>query len=325
MPAGESLRDRLEIVTRLARRLFRTPVAVVSLAHRGALRAVACEGLPATAVGNETPFDRAVFEANGPLVLSDLTDDERFREHPWVTGPVRLRFYAGAVLAPEGRAAGVLAVADREPNSLAEGDLLMLRDIARLAESEVRLALHQRSRDSRSEPTAENAHPVMFDPRTRLWNRHAMFELIDREFYRSRRERDAVAAVIAEIDGFDALQSSGDGEDVDAVVAEIARRLREVVRRSDILGRAQSHQFLIFLARCNLDNAVKLAERMRHGARKLPVPLRGRNVSVTITLGVAASEAGGEWMPDQLLRTAEQAVGEARGAGGDTVAARALG
>jgi diguanylate cyclase (GGDEF)-like protein len=220
---------------------------------------------------------------------------------------------------------GVLAVADRERNALAEGDLLMLRDIARLAESEVRLALRERARENRPEERAENTHPVMFDPRTRLWNRHAMFELIDREFYRSRRERDAVAAIIAEIDGFDALQSSAHGEDVDAVVAEIARRLREVVRRSDILGRAQPHQFLIFLARCGLDNAVKLAERMRHGARKLPVPLRGRSVSVTVTLGVAASEAGGEWMPDQLLRTAEQAVGEARGAGGDTVAARALG
>jgi diguanylate cyclase (GGDEF)-like protein len=300
-------------------------VAVVSLAHRGALRTVACEGLPATAIGAETPFDLAVREADGPLVLSDLADDPRFREHPWVSGPLRLRFYAGTVLAPEGRPIGVLAVADRERNALAESDLLMLRDIARLAESEVRLALRERARENRQEEPAENARSVMFDPRTRLWNRHAMFELIDREFHRSRRERDAVAAIIAEIDGFEALRASVHGEDVDAVVAEIARRLREVVRRSDILGRAQPHQFLIFLARCNLENAVKLAERMRHGARKLPVPLRGRSVSVTITLGVAASEAGGEWMPDQLLRTAEQAVGEARGAGGDSVAARALG
>lgn len=319
------LRERLEIVTRLARRLFRTPVAVVSIAHRGALRAVACEGLPATAIGQETPFDRAVLEADGPLVVSDLAADGRFRDHPWVAGPLRLRFYAGAVLTREGLPVGVLAVADREPNALAEGDLLMLRDMARLAESEVRLALHQRGRETRAQEAAESAPAVMFDPRTRLWNRHAMFELIDREFHRSRRERDAVAAIIAEIDGFDALQSVMDAEDANALVAEVARRLRDVVRRSDILGRAQTHQFLIFLARCSLDNAVKLAERMRHGARKLPVPLRGRNVAITITLGVAASEAGAEWMPDQLLRSAEQAVGEARAAGGDSVAARALG
>jgi diguanylate cyclase (GGDEF)-like protein len=299
-------------------------VAIVSLASRGALRVAACEGLPASAAGTQLPFDREVLAADGPLVLSDLAADARFRDHPWVTGPLRLRFYAGTVIAHEGRPAGVLAVADREPGSLAEGDLIMLRDVARLAESEVKLALQARAREARDDEAMQTSRPIVFDPRTRLWNRHAMFELIDREFYRSRRERDAVAAIVAEIDGFEALQPGLGREDADALVAEVARRLRDVVRRSDIVGRAQGNQFLIFLSRCNLDNAMKLAERMRHGARKLPVQLRGQSVPVTIALGVAASEAGAEWMPDQLIKAAEQAVGEARSAGGDTVASRAL-
>lgn len=324
VPEPASLRERLEIVARLARRLFRSPVAVISIASKGALRAVACEGLPATAIGKEIAFDREVLHVNGPLVLPDLAVDPRFRKHPWVIGPLRLRFYAGTVLAPDGRPVGVLAVADREPSSLAEGDLMMLRDIARLAESELRLALQERQRESRVEEAMQISQKIVFDPRTRLWNRHAMFELIDREFYRSRREREAVATIVAEIDDFEVLQATHGREAMELVVVEVAHRLRDVVRRSDILGRTQDNQFLIFLGRCGLENAVKLAERMRHGARKLPVQIAGENKSITIKLGVAASEAGSEWMPDQLLRAAEQALGDARQRGGDSVAARTL-
>ncbi|MGA8055907.1 MAG: sensor domain-containing diguanylate cyclase [Burkholderiales bacterium] len=320
-PDGPSLPERMEIVTRIARRLFRAPVAVVSLASKGTLRVVACEGLPASVLGAELAFDREVLRSDGPLVIPDLIADPRFCDHPWVAGALRLRFYAGAVLAPDGRPAGVLAVADREPNSLATADLLMLRDLARLAETEVQAGLRERARDVHSGGSADQpAQQVFLDARTRLWSRHAMYELIDREFHRSRRERDAVAAIVVDIDRLTGIE----GEEADTVIAEVARRLRDVVRRSDIIGRAHGNRLLIFLGRCNLENAVKLAERMRHGTRKLPVQVGGDSVPITVALGVAASEAGSEWAPDQLLRVAEEAVGDALAAGGDTVVARPL-
>ncbi|MCX7893841.1 MAG: diguanylate cyclase [Burkholderiales bacterium] len=320
----ETLPERLEMVTRIARRLFRAPVAGISLLSKGALRIVAAEGMPASALGTELAFDREVLRLAGPLVVPDLEVDARFATHPWVVGGPRLRFYAGAILAPDGRPAGVLGVADREANALTEGDLLLLRDLARLAESEVRAALLGRARDSLASQGEQLKRQALFDPRTRLWNRHAMFELIDREFYRSRRERDPVAMIVLEVDRFDAIEAQHGHAEAEAVIGEIARRVRDVVRRSDIVGRAHGAQFLIFLTRCNLENAAKLAERMRHGARKVPIYIGGESLPVTITAGVSATETGGEWMPDQLVRSAEAALATARESGGDAVAVNRL-
>jgi diguanylate cyclase (GGDEF)-like protein len=323
-PEVESLPERLEMVTRVARRLFRAPIAEISVLSKGALRVVAAEGTPASALGTELAFDREVLRHAGPLVIPDLVADPRFATHPWVVGGPRLRFYAGTILALDGRPAGVLGVADREPNALTEGDLLLLRDLGRLAETEVRAALLGRARDTLVSEGEQLKRQALFDPRTRLWNRHAMFELIDREFYRSRRERDPVAMIIVEVDRFDALEAKHGHGEAESVIGEVARRLRDVVRRSDIVGRSQGAQFLIFLARCNLENAAKLAERMRHGTRKVPIYVGGESVPVTITAGVAATETGGEWLPDQLVQTAEAALGSARESGGDAVAVRTL-
>jgi len=63
---------------------------------------------------------------------------------------------------------------------------------------------------------------------------------------------------------------------------------------------------------------------MRHGTRKVPIYVGGESVPVTITAGVAATENGGEWLPDQLVQSAEAALGSARESGGDAVAVRTL-
>src|SRR5262245_51226291 len=136
-----TLAERLDGVTRIARRLFRVPIVLVSLAHDGRLRLHAAQGVPASFLGSDVPFDAATLANKGPLVIADTQTDERFLSHPWVTGRPNVRFCASTlVFGSEGDVSGVLSVCDRSPNALAEADLILLRDLAKLIESELRVA-----------------------------------------------------------------------------------------------------------------------------------------------------------------------------------------
>jgi diguanylate cyclase (GGDEF)-like protein len=322
---GVPLAERLDIVTRIARRLFRVPVVLLSLVHERKPRLFAGQGVPASALGTEVAFDAATLAGAGPLVIPDLIADPRFCDHPWVTGRLQLRFYAGTLLVgPDGAIAGTLAVCDRSPSALAEGDLLLLRELARLAESELALAALGRSQAELLAQRDQMRQRALIDTRTQLWNRHAMFELLDREFHRAKREQESVAVILAEIDRFDAIVKSHGAPAGDAVLREVTNRIREVVRRSDTVSRFGPDEFLVFLGRCDLDNGATLAERMRHRIRRTAVPVGHKQIPVTMTFGVSASEGTADWTPDTLVRRADEALADAVRGGRDKVAAKRL-
>jgi diguanylate cyclase (GGDEF)-like protein len=319
------LAERLDIVTRLARRLFRVPVVTLSLVKDSKVKLFAAQGIPATVLGTEVAFDAATIANDGPLVVPDTIGDTRFLDHPWVTGRLQVRYYAGAlVVAPDGAIAGVLGVCDRMPNALAEGDLILLRDLARLVESELKLVALGRAQAQLVEQSERLRRRALIDTGTQLWNRHAMFELLDREFHRARREQEGVAVILGEIDGFDAVVKEHGNAAGNSVLVEVTNRIRGIVRRSDTVARFGPDEFLVFLARCDMDNAVALAERMRHRMRKTPIAVGPSQVTVSMTFGVASSAEAAEWTPDSLVRRADEALAEAVKAGRDQVVARKL-
>lgn len=320
--AEATLADRLDIITRMARRLFRVPVVLISLLDGGALRLAACQGLAMSALGREPGLDRATLLGNGPLIVNDTQADPRFSAHAFVTGAPHVRFYAGClVIGHDGAVAGVLSVCDRAPNALTEGDLPLLRDLARLVESELRIAAMGRSQLELAAERENMRRKALIDTNTHLWNRHAMFELLDREFHRARREREHVSVIFGEVDDFAALAAHNDEAATRAVLAEAALRIRAVVRRSDTVARFGADQFLVFLGRCQIEAAVALAERMRQRMRKSPVSVGSIVLPITMSFGVASSGPEGDWTPDSLVSNAELALRAAQEAGRDRVIA----
>jgi diguanylate cyclase (GGDEF)-like protein len=164
----------------------------------------------------------------------------------------------------------------------------------------------------------------MVDTRTQLWNRHAMFEVLDREFHRAKNEQEAVAVILGEIDRFDVIVKQHGAAAGDAVLREVTNRIRGVVRRSDTVSRFGPDEFLVFLGRCGLENGATLAERMRQRMSKTPIAVGNRQVPITMTFGVSASEGAAEWTPDALVRRADEALADAVRGGRDKVAAKRL-
>jgi len=71
-------------------------------------------------------------------VIEDATDDERLRDHPWVTGEPGIRFYASAPLTtPAGQRVGTLCVLDTEARSVPERTVRQLGHLAQVMEDEL--------------------------------------------------------------------------------------------------------------------------------------------------------------------------------------------
>ena len=75
------------------------------------------------------------------LEVPDTTEDDRFRDHPLVKGPERLRFYAGMPIASaSGHKIGSFCVMDRQPRALSEVQRRTLALLARFVEMRLQLA-----------------------------------------------------------------------------------------------------------------------------------------------------------------------------------------
>lgn len=77
----------------------------------------------------------------------------------------------------------------------------------------------------------------------------------------------------------------------DAVLREIARRLRHGVRDGDTVARVGGEEFMVLLPGVSEPTALELAERLRAAIAHHPVQLPDTALPVTISIGVAVTDA----------------------------------
>lgn len=131
--------ERFDRLTRLARRLFDTPVALVSLvdASQQWFKSVA-GNYQASSTPRDISFCGHALLQQDVMVVEDARQDERFHDNPLVTGEPHIRFYAGCPLrGPGGVNVGTLCILGPEPRAFSAEDCATLRDLAGMAEAEL--------------------------------------------------------------------------------------------------------------------------------------------------------------------------------------------
>lgn len=132
--------DRFDRITRMASRILGVPIVALSLVDQDRQWFKSIQGLDAKETGRDISFcGHAIVSGEEVFVVTDAASDDRFHDNPLVTGNPNIRFYAGGpITTDDGSTIGTLCIIDTEPRELTEDEQLMLRDLADIAESEIR-------------------------------------------------------------------------------------------------------------------------------------------------------------------------------------------
>ncbi|MBA4012385.1 MAG: PleD family two-component system response regulator [Phenylobacterium sp.] len=162
------------------------------------------------------------------------------------------------------------------------------------------------------------------DQLTGLHNRRYMTGQLEALVRRATHGGDAVACLLIDIDHFKKI-NDGYGHDVgDEVLREFAVRLASNVRAIDLPCRYGGEEFVVVMPDTKLEDAERIAERIRLHVAGSPFRVMGGRelLTVTISVGVAATLGEGD-RPEALLKRADEAVYEAKAHGRNKVVARA--
>jgi len=137
--------------------------------------------------------------------------------------------------------------------------------------------------------------------------------------YDSQRYRFALCLIMLDIDHFKRVNDNHGHQAGDAVLREVARRLRSALRQSDLAIRYGGEEFMLLLPHTDLANALVVAEKLRQAIADQPVPLdkAGNTLAITISLGVASLNP--DEAAEHLIERADQALYRAKHGGRNRV------
>ena len=122
--------ERFDRLTRLAKRLFDVPIALVSLVDTNRQWFKSCVGTDASETSRDISFCGHTMLGTEVFVIPDALEDERFADNPLVTDSPNIRFYAGCPISSiEGYNLGTLCIIDTKPRHFTEDDLEALKDL----------------------------------------------------------------------------------------------------------------------------------------------------------------------------------------------------
>ncbi|WP_165942402.1 tetratricopeptide repeat-containing diguanylate cyclase [Luteimonas terricola] len=159
------------------------------------------------------------------------------------------------------------------------------------------------------------------DHLTGLPNRRHLLELMQLEVHRVDRGGGTFCLVMADLDDFKAINDRHGHDAGDVVLREVARRLRDAVRKQDSVARWGGEEFLLLLPASRAVGAACLADKLRKQVSAEPVLVGPQCTPVSITLTLGYSEYRPGTPLDDCIKAADTALFEGKREGKDRVMA----
>ncbi len=155
------------------------------------------------------------------------------------------------------------------------------------------------------------------DPLTRASTRKYFDERLDSEIAYAKRHKTALAVMMIDVDHFKVVNDTYGHATGDVVLRRVAQELQNVIRIEDTLARYGGEEFVVLVRGIKQRNVVHFAERIRRAVEKLDIRADGRQVGVTVSLGIAMLADCGEdeAATKKILTLADERLYRAKRAG----------
>jgi diguanylate cyclase (GGDEF)-like protein len=157
---------------------------------------------------------------------------------------------------------------------------------------------------------------AMLDPLTGLYNRRFFADVMTRRFEQARHQGLSAAVLLIDLDGFKQVNDTRGHPVGDALLTQVAMRLRICCGPDDVVMRLGGDEFAVVrLCRQQRRDATSLA-RYIVGELARTIEVDGYHLRISASVGVSLYPSGGEQLND-MLRTADIALYFVKADGGD--------
>ncbi len=125
------------------------------------------------------------------------------------------------------------------------------------------------------------------DPLTGLANRTSLMPALEQAVQRARRRNAKLAVIFLDLDGFKQINDAYGHDAGDALLIELAGRLRDNLRASDLIARLGGDEFLVVLEEVSDPEPVEVVANKLLLETVRPYKLPGAEASVTASIGIS--------------------------------------
>lgn len=156
------------------------------------------------------------------------------------------------------------------------------------------------------------------DPLTNLMNRRAFMNAAADAMRYYQRYNRAIATLVVDIDHFKRVNDEHGHAAGDGVIRRVSELIAQTLRETDKVARFGGEEFVVLLREVSEPEAQELAERIRLVIANSQIPFDGKELSVTVSIGCAATTAHDRDV-EELIERADRALYAAKAAGRNCV------
>jgi len=236
--------ERYDRLTRIARRIFGVPIALISLVDLDRQWFKSHVGVEVSETPRDISFCGHAIQGKDVFIISDASKDERFADNPLVKGPPHIRFYAGCPLRIDDLPMGTLCIIDQKPRILTHEEIEALRDLAGIAEHELTVL-----------------QLATQDELTDLSNRRGFMQLAQHSLYLCARQNIPASLAFLDLDLFKPINDTFGHEEGDRALMTFSHLMKRQCRETDICARMGGDEFAILLADADRAQAEEVIDR----------------------------------------------------------------
>jgi len=161
-------------------------------------------------------------------------------------------------------------------------------------------------------------HLAFHDALTDLPNRTLLMDRIDQKLLHAERERSQFALMFLDLDGFKLVNDRLGHNVGDDLLKDVAKRLLELVRRSDTVARVGGDEFIFILDNPQgRDEVAEVASRIVSSINE-PIDVHGEAFQIGVSIGIAVFPVDGDTSAN-LIKNADTAMYAAKSAGRNNI------
>jgi len=159
---------------------------------------------------------------------------------------------------------------------------------------------------------------TIVDGLTQINNKRYFLEYLEREMGRCHRYNRALSLLMFDIDHFKKINDTNGHLAGDYVLRELAGVVRPRIRKEECFARYGGEEFSVVMPEAGAQNARRFAEKVRKMIEDHPFAFEGKQISVSVSIGVADMTAD-MTEPLQFIKVADGALYKAKKEGRNRV------